>query len=25
MRLDRRGAIVWLYRAGNPQGEDRGG
>ena len=22
MRLDRRGAIVWLYRAGNPQGED---
>ena len=25
MRLDRRGAIVWPYCAGNPQGEDRRG
>jgi hypothetical protein len=22
MGLDRRGVIVWLYAAGNPQGED---
>ena len=25
MALDRRGGVVWFYRAGNPQGEDRRG